>query len=173
MSLLSGRGRKKNPYCLARAGRKKKKPPTPTLAWSFQSAIPQPGNPVPVRSTLLAASSLPGIVLIYFSHGPRDLRGGGCPFSFFFFPCRALKLCKRGGEWKGGEGGGTDANLGRVPAGAQHPGHPVPSCRWPVTLAPSAAGRQICRASTCSTLSKGLGILLTFRGQQVLILLST
>lgn len=54
---------------------------------------------MPVGSTLLAASSLPGLRVISFSHKTEGFEGRG---PSFLLPCRALQLRGRGGQ--GGEG---------------------------------------------------------------------
>lgn len=138
MSLLSGRGKKS--LLPGESWQRKKKPPAPTLKLSVRH--PQPGNPVPVRSTLRAASSLPGLPVLYFSHRPRDLRGGGRP--------SPASQCF--GSSAGGEGGesreGHLWDFGRVPAALPAPGAPdLQNWGWGL-VAPT--GQQLSACSPCA-----------------------
>lgn len=108
---------------------------------------------MPVGSTLLAASSLPGLVVISFSHRPRDLRGGGRPFC-----CLAVLCNSAGGE--GREGKGPRKNFTRVPA---PPGALPSSC--------CCYGVPDPQSPRVPVPSKGLGALLASQGQRALALL--
>lgn len=138
MSLLSGRGKKS--LLPGESWQRKKKPPAPTLKLSVRH--PQPGNPVPVRSTLRAASSLPGLPF-FTSATDRGIWGEG---AVLLLPLSALRTLREGKEGRAGKG--TYGTSGGFPQPCRPPGAPDSQSWGWALVAPT--GQQLSARSPCA-----------------------
>lgn len=130
MSLLSGRGKKKNPYCLARAGRKKKEAPHPHPSLELSVRHPSARQSRACQEHVISSLLTTWDCSYLFQSQTEGFEGRGMSF----FSLAMLWNCARG-EGRGGMG-----DLQELREGPRRHSAPLPSRQWLVTLAPGTTG---------------------------------